>query len=461
MASLIRRRSGYSVQWTPADGGPRKTLPVGTVKRDAEEIRGHVSRIVSAQIRAQPVPDATARWLNEIGPALHNRMVLKGLTAERAGQRLEPIDLGRFLDAYIARRHDLKPASVANLKQVRKWMVKHFTEVFDVRRMTRADALDWQRFLRGKHSAAYADKLVKKAAQVFADAVDRELIRVSPFRKVKVGSMTNPDRAVQVPRETILAVVEKTPDVEWKLIFALARFAAARIPSEVRQLKWSDVLFDAGRMTLRSPKTERYEGRKSRVVPIAPELAALLTRALAEAAEGEVFALPRLRHLSNAATTADKLIERAGFTAWPRTFQNLRASCENDWADHFPEHVACAWSGNTTRTARKHYFRVTEDHFRAASGAADTRRQQVTEGDTTNKNRPEKPSGMQNGLAPEGPQLPRRNQSNPKKSNPALHGALHSVTRAGRLSGGKPNLRRSMGKIRALTRTARRAGGGR
>jgi hypothetical protein len=121
----------------------------------------------------------------------------------------------------------------------------------------------------------------------------------------------------------------------------------------LRELKWGDVLVGAGemadRMFVNSPKTEHHEGRGRRLVPIVPELMALLLEAHQKAEEGDVHVLPRLRRVTTVATTARKIIERTGLTPWPRTFQNLRASCETDWANRFPIHVLAR--GRVTRRA--------------------------------------------------------------------------------------------------------------
>ena len=51
------------------------------------------------------------------------------------------------------------------------------------------------------------------------------------------------------------------------LVVALARYGGLRCPSEIALLKWSDIHWDAERMTVTSPKTKRY-GKATRVVPI-------------------------------------------------------------------------------------------------------------------------------------------------------------------------------------------------
>jgi hypothetical protein len=53
-----------------------------------------------------------------------------------------------------------------------------------------------------------------------------------------------------------------------------------------------------------------------------------------------------------------------------KTWQNLRASCETDFASNYPIHVACAWVGNSVGVAMKHYLQVPDKFFEQASGGA-------------------------------------------------------------------------------------------
>jgi hypothetical protein len=70
-------------------------------------------------------------------------------------------------------------------------------------------------------------------------------------------------------------------------------------------------------------------------------------------------------------TQLQRIIAKAGLKRWPKLFQNLRSTRETELAECWPEHVVCAWIGNSRAVARKHYLQVTEEHFeRAAQNAA-------------------------------------------------------------------------------------------
>ena len=67
---------------------------------------------------------------------------------------------------------------------------------------------------------------------------------------------------------------------------ALARYAGLRCPSEVGALTWADVNWEKGRLTVRSKKAEHHGADHAvRVVPISPDLRAILADASEQAAK--------------------------------------------------------------------------------------------------------------------------------------------------------------------------------
>ena len=45
-----------------------------------------------------------------------------------------------------------------------------------------------------------------------------------------------------------------------------------------------------------------------------------------------------------------------------------RSTRETELVEQWPEHVVCAWIGNSKAVAREHYLQVTEEHFERAAG---------------------------------------------------------------------------------------------
>src|SRR5262249_842192 len=154
------------------------------------------------------------------------------------------------------------------------------------------------------------------------------------------------------------------PDAEWRLIVALSRYAGLRCPSEHLALKLQDIDLAAGRMTVTSAKLEKYEGDGIRSVPIVPELRPYLEEVYELAKPGQVHAITGYRDTNaNLRTQFLRVIKRAGVTAWPRLFHNLRASCQTDLAGKFPLFWVCRWLGNSEVIADKHYLTVPEHAY--------------------------------------------------------------------------------------------------
>jgi integrase len=382
MASISNNPNGRrSIQWAdPARPGTRRTLRLGKcARKTAEAVRLHVEHLLSAAAAGQSVPAETARWLAAVDDTLHARLVRAGLAAPRTPA--PAVTLAAVLDAYAARRTDLKPWSLSNLTQARNALVEHFGAGRDAATINKAEARDFLRWLTGplqgvkpeprpRFSQATAAAHLKRARQMFADAVDRGLVPSNPFKGIKAPSQVNAARSRYVPAADVARVIAACPDGEWRLIFALARFAGLRTPTESFGLTWADVDWAVGRMLVRSSKTERHQGHESRVVPIFPELLPHLREQYESAPAGGTDRVIRDHRITNVATTAAKIIRRAGLVPWPRLFNNLRASCETDLTARFPLHVVCAWIGNSQLVAARHYLQVTDEHFRQATTAA-------------------------------------------------------------------------------------------
>ena len=104
---------------------------------------------------------------------------------------------------------------------------------------------------------------------------------------------------------------------------------------------------------------------------------------------------------SNLRTQLTRIIERAGLTAWPKLWHNLRATRETELAEKFPMHVVCEWIGHSQAVAAKHYLQTTNEHFELAATpptgalqkalhtAADTERIEAQQESTDDDNSPD------------------------------------------------------------------------
>ncbi|MBI3864642.1 MAG: site-specific integrase [Planctomycetia bacterium] len=216
-----------------------------------------------------------------------------------------------------------------------------------------------------------ADNTVRRrsgiAKQFFRHALKHKLIFDNPFSDLTAAVKGNSSKFRFVTQEEARKVLDKCPDTQWKLLFALSRFGGLRCPSEHLGLKWGDIDWENSRMTVHSPKTAHHEGKESRVVPIFPELRPYLADAFDQAETGTEHVITICRSgKKNFRTRLFKIIKRADLTPWPKLFQNLRSTRQTELEETFPSHVVCAWIGNSEAVARRHYLQVTDEHFARA-----------------------------------------------------------------------------------------------
>lgn len=383
MAGLLKRGGKYSVRYVN-ERGERRTIALGTSsERVASGLLLKIEQLVAAKKTGAPLDGETAVWLSKAADSFRRRLEKVGLIESQGGDNAGPRRLGPFLEDYISRRNDVKSATVVNWRHARRCLLAFFGEERTLMSITAGDARDFERYLKtGAREHRYADKSaedglsgdtvrkrIANAKQFFGDAVAHGYIAKNPFADLKSTLKGNRSRDYFVTREEAQKVLDACPNGRWRLIFALARFGGLRIPSELFALKWSDIHWDDGKMTVHSPKTEHHEGKESRLVPIFPELRPYLedARELAEPKAEYVIVRGRAKS-DNLRTHLQRIIKRAGLLPWPKLFANLRSSRATELAEIFPGHVAAAFLGHSTQTAHKHYWQVTDEHFAQAAG---------------------------------------------------------------------------------------------
>jgi len=390
MASISDDPNGRRRILFMAPDGSRKAIRLGKIDRkSAEQICRHVEALLSAKMSGESIYPTTAAWLPTIGDSLRTKLAATGLIDDERSVR--GTALGKFLDSYMAKKTDVKPASLLAVEQV----VRNLKEFFGIDRalstVTAGDAEDFKRWLstdartRGAGrektpglSPATVAKRLQRCSAIFGDARKRKIISENPFAGIKQPKGTNSARQAYVPVELIEQLIEKAPSVEWRLLLAMSRYLGIRVPSEPFSMTWDCVDWERNRIRIPSPKTEVH-GKNFRVVPLLPQVKKHLEEAFDLAPEGTIYVFERLR-ARDSVKHAEKgfwmnlnlrqhllrMLTRAGIKPWPRLWHNLRASAQTDLANRFPIHVVCEWLGNTKAVAQDHYLQVTDAHFHAA-----------------------------------------------------------------------------------------------
>jgi integrase len=296
MASIAKDKNGRKRILFFNQDGERKVLRIGKeTMGNARTIATRIEFLVAAKRNGTvPEPD-TIGWLASIGDDFHTKLADHGLVAPRA--KAANITLRAFLDGYIARRSDVKRGTAIVYGHTRRCLVKYFGPDKPLSEITVADAKDWRRWLaqsknvvEEKGGQGLSDNTVRRrcgiARQFFNDAVERRLIAENPFAKMKgVAVRANKSRYYFVSRDEAQAVLDTCPNDQWKLLFALSRYGGLRCPSEHLALRWGDIDWEGGRITIRSPKTEHHEGKGERVIPLFTELRPHLQAVLDELLE--------------------------------------------------------------------------------------------------------------------------------------------------------------------------------
>jgi len=361
VASVSNDKGGSRrILFTDPDGR-RKAIRLGRMnRRTAEQVKAHVEKLVEARLSASAVDPATATWIGGLPGVLRRRLERAGLVEPDARKAVPTV--GEWLDAYAASRTDVSRSSQLNYGMARASLVGYFGEGKRLDEVSVGDAEDFHRHLLATLAAATANRRTKYARQFWSAAVRRKIIAENPFKGIQCGNVANDARKYHVSMNEFKAVLAVCPSPEWRAAWALGRIGGLRIPSELRGLRWGDILWGKDRFRVQSPKT-----KSERMVPLFPQLRDVLLEAFEAAEEGQEYVCPRLRLQPNLRTHLLRLIHRAGLTAWERPWQNCRASRETELLEEFPLQTVTTWIGNSVAVAAKHYLAPLEQHWEKAA----------------------------------------------------------------------------------------------
>lgn len=383
MASLSSRGKGASrsfvVQWNDA-AGVRRTLTLGRVPKPfAERFYRGVERLADSVEYDQPLDRKTSDWLAELAPRWRQKLADKGLASAAT-----VTTLGELCSYAIeqSRRRENAARTIEKLQQAQTNLLEFFEPDRLLHAVTEGDAEEFLAWLRTKAHQRTGGGLAESTAavralaarQFFEAAVKHRWLAANPFGDLK-GLRKEQEKAGEyVPVERVLRVMEHAPP-DMRVMLALSRFGGVRCPSEALDLKREWVNPTEGTVNVYSRKNRRFKHKRDRVIPLYACLRPYLEEALELAPEGSVYVVEgRLREVTSTAiyNRLERLCKRAGEVPWDNLWQSLRQSRATDLIDEgFPEHVVCYWQNDNPRTLRRHYLRVTKEHYaRALSTAA-------------------------------------------------------------------------------------------
>ncbi|MFM9090125.1 MAG: tyrosine-type recombinase/integrase [Verrucomicrobiota bacterium] len=338
-------------------------------KKIAETARRMIDALEAANAAGHSRDRETAEWVGRLSDEMHGRLVKVGLVPKREQAQKAIVTLGQHLEQLFSSLGKQKPNTARTYVRTRQLLEEFFGKERTLDSITEGDADAYRRWLLGKDALATVSVDVRRVRQFFKAAVRRRLIAVNPFADVPCGSQVNDKRIAYVPAEAVEKVIAICPNDDWRMIFALPRYSGARFPSEVEDLKWSDVDWEKNCFTVHEKKLEHHPGRGRRVVPIFEALRPHLERAYRNRAPGAIYVVPRAHFGSNLGTHAKRLVAKAGVEPWPKIFTNLRGSASDDLTRAGVSEAAInKWIGNTAEVRRKHYHGVRQEDWKKATG---------------------------------------------------------------------------------------------
>src|SRR5262249_9490885 len=317
MASIANDPGGRRRILFVAPDESRKTIRLGKIDRkSAEAIARHVESLLAAKIGGQPVPRDTAAWLANIGAKLRDKLAAVGLV--EAPKRASP---GGVLRAYIPSRPDRKPTPPELWQQPCRHPTPFVGDDKPLRSITSGDCDQFKAWLLTQDLAsATVAKRLSFARTFLHVARKHKLIDENPFSEVKIPTANVSARQRFIGRDAVQKLLDVT-NPTWRIIIALCRYGGLRCPSEVLSLEWRHVDWERNRITVPSPKTERYDGKGSRTIPLFAELRPFLEEAFELAGPGQSYVVggnylakaqgPNGWRNCNLRTTFEKLIKRA------------------------------------------------------------------------------------------------------------------------------------------------------
>jgi integrase len=309
------------------------------------------------------VPDkAVANWLTAAPAELQAKLAKVGLINVTKSKTCQ-----ETWDACLQSKTDVKPVTSQTYLNHRSIFFETFPLDEPVERITPERLLKWKQALLDEYSQASVAGFVKVTRMVFGYAVKRKWLHENPLEGIPVGSFINRDNDRIISMEEYAKLLNACLNQEWRTIIALARIGGLRCPSELKQLRWSDVHWAENRFLVHSPKTERYVEHRERLVPLFPELRAVLERHFAETPCNE-FVIQHYQGMAwQIGSPFQTIARRAGLGTIIRPFDNMRMSRSNEVEQRWGAKLESLWIGHSEATMRKHYAKAREEDFADAA----------------------------------------------------------------------------------------------
>lgn len=317
-------------------------------------------------------------------PSRPDRMTLRQFMNQYADRRRQG-DNGR---GYLREAPKLDEETIEKHIMTLRYLIQHFGDGKVINSIKLADASGWVDALaagklagaRKKSNRQYSMSQqtirghIRNAKAILNWALLFDLVQGNPFAKFDGKPLaTEPNHYVTLSE--FRKLYQAAPNRDWRLFFALCRLAGLRLEAartlpwfgqatdSVGEGHWIGIDWDRHRICVvgNHKTTRRY-----RELPIRPLLYRLLLKAFDSAEDGAVSIVNISPN--NLTRIGQKAARDAGMKPWPKLYQAMRSSCENDHKLRgVAESTYAAWMGHSPTVSRKHYTAPTDQEFAAVA----------------------------------------------------------------------------------------------
>lgn len=285
--------------------------------------------------------------------------------------------LGDFLrDLMDSRKPEVSPGTLDLNRQTARQLIAYFGEKKPVLDIGKADARAFKTALANGRlvyinkrkvipKPSTVGRAMREATTFFNRLVEDDHILVNPF--AGLAKVVKPEKDWHhLSREEYARIIEAAPSIGWRVLISLCRMEGLR-RGEALNLEWSNINWSDKTLTVIGKDDWETKNKKSRVVPIFPEVEKLLLEAYDTAKPG-AKKIVAIKGNTNLIRDYFKICKRAGVAEYGSPFHTLRKNCATDWAGIFPMHVVSKWLGHSSLDVTKtHYLSVSKNDYEKAS----------------------------------------------------------------------------------------------
>jgi integrase len=362
------KTAGYNIQWY--EDKRRFTIYLGGrryTKKTAERLKEIVEMLLYYKRNGITVSDKSVElWLKSVSDEIRSKLAKAGLLTLTEAKTCQ-----QLWDTFLKSKTDIKGSTLAAYNLCQMLFFRTFSPEESIEKITSDRLQEWKASLLEEYAEASVAGYVKNLKAVLNWAVDKQKwLTENPIDGVSRGSFVNRDNDRIISMEEYAQLLDACPNQEWRTIIALARIGGLRCSSELKQLRWSDINWEQNRFLVRSPKTERHEKHRERIVPLFAELRTELDRHfLLDETVGNEFVIQSYQGTSWGLNDPFQRIAcNAGLGTILRPFDNMRMSRSNEVLSAWGEAKESLWIGHSVQVMKNHYLCVSDDDFAKAAG---------------------------------------------------------------------------------------------